>query len=50
MRQTGDQPDDILRLSVPKAAEALGISPEAVRNRLSRDTLQSERHQGVSTS
>jgi hypothetical protein len=32
---------DILRLTVPAAAKALGISPEAVRNRLSRGSLDS---------
>ena len=35
-----DTPGDILRLTVPEAANALGISPEAVRNRLSRGTLE----------
>ncbi len=31
---------------MPEAAEALGISPEAVRNRLSRGTLRSEKRAG----
>jgi hypothetical protein len=39
-------PNDISRLTVPEAAEALGISPEAVRNRLSRGTLKSEKEHG----
>jgi hypothetical protein len=34
------------RYTVPEAAQALGISPEAVRNRLSRGTLDSERENG----
>jgi hypothetical protein len=34
-------------LIVPDAARALGISPEAVRNRLSRGTLDSERESGT---
>src|SRR5919112_1408434 len=40
-------PNDISRLTVPEAAEALGISPEAVRNRLSRGTLKSEKEKGT---
>jgi len=47
MRHTADTPPDKLRLIVPDAARALGISPEAIRNRLSRGTLQSERHGGT---
>jgi predicted ArsR family transcriptional regulator len=42
----GDIRDDMARYTVPKAAEVLGISPEAVRNRLSRGTLQSEKVEG----
>jgi hypothetical protein len=34
------------RLTVPDAAQALGISPEAVRNRLSRGTLGSIKENG----
>ncbi len=41
-----DVSPDILRLTVPDAAKALGISPEAVRNRLSRGTLESTREDG----
>ena len=47
MRHTADTPPDKMRLIVPDAARALGISPEAIRNRLSRGTLQSERHGGT---
>ncbi len=51
MRHTADQPTDRktdrLRLTVPEAAKALGISPEAVRNRLSRRTLDSEKVNGT---
>jgi hypothetical protein len=43
----GDTPPGISRLPVPEAAKALGISPEAVRNRLSRATLNSEREDGT---
>jgi hypothetical protein len=50
VRSTGDIPNgtphDISRLTVPEAAQALGISPEAVRNRLSRGTLESEKKKG----
>jgi hypothetical protein len=42
-----DIPSDILRLTVPEAARALGISPEAVRNRLSRGTLESAKEDGT---
>ena len=42
-----DIPGDILRLTVPEAAQALGISPEAVRNRLSRGTLDSVKEEGT---
>jgi len=34
-------------LTVPEAAQALGISPEAVRNRLSRGTLDSAKEDGT---
>src|SRR5215210_759536 len=47
-RRSGvDTPDDRVRLAVPEAARALGISPEAVRNRLSRGTLQSVKESGT---
>jgi hypothetical protein len=50
MRHTADtphdRPPDISRYTVPEAAQALGISPEAVRNRLSRGTLDSVRENG----
>jgi hypothetical protein len=35
------------RYTVPEAAHALGISPEAVRNRLSRGTLESIKENGT---
>src|SRR5829696_3452083 len=35
------------RYTVPEAAHALGISPEAVRNRLSRGTLESTKENGT---
>ncbi len=51
MRYTADTPSDtppdISRLTVPEAARALGISPEAVRNRLSRGTLDSIKENGT---
>ncbi len=47
MRYTADTPRDISRLIVPEAARALGISPEAVRNRLSRGTLDSIKENGT---
>jgi hypothetical protein len=37
---------DMVRYTVPEAAQVLGISPEAVRNRLSRGTLSSEKVEG----
>jgi hypothetical protein len=43
----GDTPRDISRLAVPEAARQLGISPEAVRNRLSRGTLKSVKESGT---
>jgi hypothetical protein len=42
-----DTPRDISRLTVPEAAQALGISPEAVLNRLSRGTLKSVKESGT---
>ena len=42
-----DTPNDISRYTVPEAAQALGISPEAVRNRLSRGTLKSVKESGT---
>ncbi len=44
-RYDADTPDGI-PLPVPEAAAALGISPEAVRNRLSRGTLKSVKEDG----
>jgi hypothetical protein len=41
-----DTPIDISRYTVPEAAQALGISPEAVRNRLSRGSLKSIKEKG----
>ncbi len=48
-RYDADIPHDIpdgIPMPVPDAARALGISPEAVRNRLSRGTLKSEKVDG----
>src|SRR5215213_2241580 len=42
-----DTPLDISRHAVPQAAQVLGISPEAVRNRLSRGTLKSIKEGGT---
>jgi hypothetical protein len=42
-----DTPHDISRYTVPEAAQVLGISPEAVRNRLSRGTLKSVKEAGT---
>src|ERR687884_687482 len=47
MRHTDDIPPDTSRFNVPEAARALGISPEAVRNRLSRGTLESVKEDGT---
>ncbi len=51
MRYTADTsngiPNGLSRLTVPEAAKVLGISPEAVRNRLSRGTLDSIRMSGM---
>jgi hypothetical protein len=41
-----DVPLGISKLTVPEAADALEISPEAVRNRLSRGTLKSVKEHG----
>ncbi len=46
-QSNSDISPDILRLTVPEAAQALGISPEAVRNRLSRGTLESAKEDGT---
>jgi hypothetical protein len=46
-QHNGDTPPGISRLTVPEAARALGISPEAVRNRLSRGTLNSDKEDGT---
>jgi hypothetical protein len=46
MRHTADTPNNTSRYTVPEAAQALGISPEAVRNRLSRGTLDSVKENG----
>jgi hypothetical protein len=42
-----DIPNDRSRYTVPEAARVLGISPEAVRNRLSRGTLKSVKVEGT---
>jgi hypothetical protein len=42
-----DTPSDIFRLTVPEAAQALGISPEAVLNHLSSGTLKSVKESGT---
>jgi hypothetical protein len=41
--KTGSQEDTRRRYTVPEAADALGITPEAVRTRISRGTLESVR-------
>ncbi len=46
-QHNGDIPTGVSKLNVPKAAQALGISPEAVRNRLSRGTLNSVKEDGT---
>lgn len=46
-RSNDGTPTGISRLTVPEAARALGISPEAVRNRLSRRTLNSVKEDGT---
>ena len=43
----GDRLQSIARYTVLEAAHALGISPEAVRNRLSRGTLESIKENGT---
>lgn len=45
-QSTDAMPNGVSRLAVPEAAKALGISPEAVRNRLSRGTLESIKENG----
>jgi hypothetical protein len=45
-RQNADQTGFNRRFTVPEAAQVLGISPEAVRTRLSRGTLESVRDGG----
>ena len=46
-QSNGGTPQGVSPLTVPEAARALGISPEAVRNRLSRGTLNSEKENGT---
>ena len=46
-RSNGGTPPSVSRLTVPEAARALGISPEAIRNRLSRRTLNSVKEDGT---
>ena len=46
VQPNGDVPDGTSNLTVPEAADALGISPEVVRNRLSRGTLESVKERG----
>ena len=41
-----DQPEPEQRLTVPEAAEALGVTSEAVRTRIQRGTLRSAREGG----
>jgi hypothetical protein len=45
-REGGDRTGVKRRFTVPEAAQFLGISPEAVRTRLSRGTLESVKDQG----
>ncbi len=47
MGEDADQPPAERRLTVPEAARALGISTEAVRNRLSRGSLRSVKEGGT---
>src|SRR3982750_2009887 len=47
MRDAGDIPSEMPRLTVDEAAHALGISTGAVRNRLSRGTLDSVKEEGT---
>lgn len=44
---SGDRSRLTDQYTVPEAAQALGISPEAVRNRLSRGTLESTKEDGT---
>jgi hypothetical protein len=46
-RLTGDQSSSNRRLTVPQAAQALGITEGAVRGRLKRGTLRSHRESGT---
>jgi hypothetical protein len=47
MRDVGDIPPEMSRFSVDEAARILGISTGAVRNRLSRGTLESVKEDGT---
>jgi hypothetical protein len=47
VRDTGDIPTEMSLLTVDEAAHALGISTGAVRNRLSRGTLDSTKENGT---
>jgi hypothetical protein len=47
VRDTGDIPSEMSLLTVDEAAQALGISTGAVRNRLSRGTLDSTKENGT---
>src|SRR5918998_5601734 len=46
-RLTGDESSSNRRLTVPQAAQALGITESAVRGRLKRGTLRSHRESGT---
>ena len=46
-RASNDTSRDIARYTVPEAGRRLGISSEAVRNRLSRGTLKSVKESGT---
>src|SRR5215218_8170072 len=46
-RLTGDESSSNRRLTVPQAAQALGITEGAVRGRLKRRTLRSHREAGT---
>jgi hypothetical protein len=45
-RTNSDETEFEQRLTIPQAAEALGISPEAVRTRISRGQLQKIKYEG----
>jgi hypothetical protein len=47
VRDAADIPSEMLRLRVEEAAQVLGISTGAVRNRLSRGTLKSVKEDGT---